>query len=208
AAWEVVDFAPRIPLGLTSRIPLEVIRLIRPIEGQPRLSIDLDARPDYGRAIPQWTPATDGIICEGGGLRLHVTTNLPVAYVMQGTEFVLSRPTFVSLTCGQRTDIPDLASVQRDLELTTEGWRQWVKGCGLPFFGAEAVLRSALCLKLHASADTGAIIAAATTSIPESIGTERTWDYRYCWLRDAAFVVEALRRLSHLNEGEHFLRFL
>jgi GH15 family glucan-1,4-alpha-glucosidase len=208
AAWEVIDFAPRILLGLTARMPLEVIRLIRPIEGQPRLSIDLDVRPDYGRGKPQWIPATDGVLCESGSLRLHVTTNLPVAYVMQGTEFVLSRPTFVSLACGQRNDVPDLASVLRDLELTTEGWRQWVKSCALPLFAAEAVLRSALCLKLHASADTGAIIAAATTSIPESIGTERTWDYRYCWLRDAAFVVEALRRLSHLNEGEHFLRFL
>ncbi len=70
------------------------------------------------------------------------------------------------------------------------------------------MLRSALCLKLHAFNDTGAIIAAATTSIPEAIGSERTWDYRYCWLRDAAFVVEALRRLSHLSEGEAFVRFL
>ncbi len=73
---------------------------------------------------------------------------------------------------------------------------------------AETVLRSALCLKLHAYVDTGAIIAAATTSIPEAVGTPRTWDYRYCWLRDAAFVVEALRRLSHLAEGEAFVRFL
>src|SRR5262249_22853450 len=72
----------------------------------------------------------------------------------------------------------------------------------------EHVLRSALCLKLHAYVDTGAIIAAATTSIPEALGTERNWDYRYCWLRDAAFTVEALRRLSHLNEGEQFLAFL
>jgi GH15 family glucan-1,4-alpha-glucosidase len=70
------------------------------------------------------------------------------------------------------------------------------------------VLRSALCLALHASHDTGAIIAAATTSIPEAMGTQRTWDYRYCWLRDSAFVVEALRRLGHLTEGEHLLRFL
>ena len=69
-------------------------------------------------------------------------------------------------------------------------------------------MRSALCLKLHAYNDTGAIIAAATTSVPEAVGTERTWDYRYCWLRDAAFVVEALRRLSHLGEGEAFVRFL
>jgi GH15 family glucan-1,4-alpha-glucosidase len=69
-------------------------------------------------------------------------------------------------------------------------------------------MRSALCLKLCAYQDTGAIIAAATTSIPEAMGTERTWDYRFCWLRDAAFVVEALRRLGHLEEGEQFIRYL
>ena len=89
-----------------------------------------------------------------------------------------------------------------------KGWRAWARTTALPSFAQEAVLRSALCLKLHAYNDTGAIIAAATTSIPEAVGTERTWDYRFCWLRDAAFVVEALRRLSHLGEGEAFVRFL
>ena len=88
------------------------------------------------------------------------------------------------------------------------GWQGWSKTCALPTFRPDVVLRSALCLKLHAYRDTGAIIAAATTSIPEALGTERTWDYRYCWLRDAAFVVEALRRLSHLVEGERFVEFL
>jgi GH15 family glucan-1,4-alpha-glucosidase len=98
--------------------------------------------------------------------------------------------------------------VEDDLLRTVAGWRAWAKTCALPTFASTAVLRSALCLKLHVSEDTGAIIAATTTSIPEAMGTERTWDYRYCWLRDAAFVVEALRRLSHLAEGERFIAFL
>jgi alpha,alpha-trehalase len=94
------------------------------------------------------------------------------------------------------------------LQQTVRAWRAWAKTCALPSFAPDAVLRSALCLKLHAYSDSGAIIAAATTSLPEAIGSTRTWDYRYCWLRDAAFVVEALRRLSHLAEGEAFVRFL
>jgi GH15 family glucan-1,4-alpha-glucosidase len=94
------------------------------------------------------------------------------------------------------------------LNLTIAGWRQWAKSCALPSFGAIPVLRSALCLKLHEYKNTGAIIAAATTSIPEAVGSERTWDYRYCWLRDSAFVVEALRRVGQLNEGEAFVSFL
>ncbi len=102
----------------------------------------------------------------------------------------------------------DASAVERALELTRAGWRAWSKSCALPTFRPEAVLRSALCLKLHQYLDTGAIVAAATTSIPEALDSQRTWDYRFCWLRDAAFVVEALRRLSHLAEGERFVSFL
>ena len=101
-----------------------------------------------------------------------------------------------------------MASAQYDLDRTIAAWRAWAKTCALPSFAPVEVLRSALCIRLHASHATGAIIAAATTSIPEAMGTERTWDYRYCWLRDAAFVVEALRRVGHLDEGERFIRFL
>ncbi len=208
AAWEVVDFAPRLPDGLGVRAPIEVVRLIRPLGGQPRLSIDLDLRPDYARERPAWEPTTDGYVLVSPSMRVDLATNLPLAYLSGRREFTLTGPVYIALRYGKREDRPTLASVEYDLEVTVAGWRQWAKTCALPTFAPEAVLRSALCLKLHAYSDTGAIIAAATTSIPEAMGTQRTWDYRFCWLRDAAFIVEALRRLSHLNEGEQLLRFV
>jgi GH15 family glucan-1,4-alpha-glucosidase len=206
--WEVVDFAPRIPQGLDVRVPIEIVRLIRPLTGHPQLRVDFDPRPDYGRAKVELRETAEGIEVLGGDAPLHLATNLPIAYVLGGQEFVLTKPVFFVLSYGRHAEAPTLARVLSDLDLTLAGWRAWAKTCALSNFAAPEVLRSALCLKLHACHDTGAIIAAATTSIPEAMGTPRTWDYRYCWLRDAAFVVEALRRLGHLNEGEQFLNFL
>jgi GH15 family glucan-1,4-alpha-glucosidase len=87
-------------------------------------------------------------------------------------------------------------------------WQRWVKHCHLPEEWQSEVVRSALVLKLHQFEDTGGIVAATTTSIPEAPASSRNWDYRYCWLRDAYFTVHALRRLSHFEELEGFERFL
>jgi GH15 family glucan-1,4-alpha-glucosidase len=189
-------------------MPIEVIRLINPLGGQPRLSIDLDPQPNYARERPEWLPTTEGYELRTATFRADIATNLPLPYLLSRQEFTLTDPIYVSFRYGRREETPTLASIQHLLDVTSAGWRLWAKTCALPTFAPEAVLRSALCLKLHAYHDTGAIIAAATTSIPEAMGTPRTWDYRFCWLRDAAFSVEALRRLSHLNEGERLLRFV
>jgi GH15 family glucan-1,4-alpha-glucosidase len=149
-----------------------------------------------------------GLEIRGGPSRLFLRSNIPPDYIESGFPIRVDRPIYFVLSCGRPTEVDSTAAVDRALELTVAGWRQWAKSCALPTFAPEAVLRSALCLKLHAFSDTGAIIAAATTSIPEALDSVRTWDYRFCWLRDAAFVVEALRRLSHFAEGEAFVRFL
>ncbi len=209
ASWELIDFCPRVPEGLDVRVPLRFVRLLRPLRGNPRLRVDFDPRPDYGRAPRQLVAGTRGIVANGGEAPLYLETNVPTPYVLDRREFLLDRPTwFVGAWGFPDTPPPTTASVEHELDLTVRGWRRWAQTCALPTFAANEVLRSALCLKLCAYHDTGAIIAAATTSIPEAMGTERTWDYRYCWLRDAAFVVEALRRLGHLEEGAHFIRYL
>jgi GH15 family glucan-1,4-alpha-glucosidase len=208
--WEVIDFAPRIPDGLSVRVPLEIMRIVRPLSGAPRLSIDFSPRPDYARGTPTMTANPTGVTVSEPTISLRLESNVPSQHILDGTPFTLDTPAwFVLRDEGDAYDAPhSMESVQRHLDITVAGWRAWAKSIALPRFAPELVLRSALCLKLHASADSGAIIAAATTSIPEAMGTERTWDYRYCWLRDAAFVVEAFRVLGHLTEGEQFLNFL
>jgi GH15 family glucan-1,4-alpha-glucosidase len=206
-SWELIDFAPRLPKCWNEEAPIRLVRLLRPLGGRVRVSIDFDPRLDYGRDPTRILVLHDCLEVTGQGGPLFLQTNLPVSYIAARRQFTLDGPVFLSLSYGGAQPMT-LSRVLQELELTCGGWQQWSKTCGLPLFKPELVLRSALCLKLHIFEDTGAIIAAATTSIPEAMGTERTWDYRYCWLRDAAFVVEALRRLGHLREGERFLRYL
>ena len=207
-AWEVIDFAPRVPNGLSVDSPIEIIRFLQPLRGRPRIRVKFDPRPNYARCQAQIIPHGAGVEVQGCGVPVHLVTNAPLPFVLNGHSFSLDRPHWFALRCGGITAVPGSPDVRHLLEQTVAGWRAWAKTCALPTFAPEAVLRSALVLKLCTYEETGAIIAAPTTSIPEAIGTERTWDYRYCWLRDAAFVVEALRRLGHLSEGERFIRFL
>jgi GH15 family glucan-1,4-alpha-glucosidase len=205
---EVFDFAPRTMQGLKIDAPIELCRLLRPLAGTPRVRVHLDPRPDYARASVEMVASGQGLEVVGGPTRLYVASNVPAPYLQDGAAIRIDRPTFFALSSGKPPSIASAPEAETCLEQTIRAWRTWVKTTALPSFAAESVLRSALCLKLHAFSDTGAIIAAATTSIPEAIGSGRNWDYRFCWLRDAAFVVEALRRLSHLSEGEAFVRFL
>lgn len=207
-AWECFDFAPRTPSGWGVDAPARICRIVRPLRGLLKLSVRFDPRTDYARERPRLVPQGRALVVESALGSMTLRTNVPLSYVSEGREFVVTEPVFFDFAWGTTVGVADYGAALREMDETIEGWRLWSKSCALPLFEPELVLRSALVLKLHASEDTGAIIAASTTSIPEALGTERTWDYRYCWLRDAAFVVEALRRLSHVREGERFLAFL
>ena len=173
--WELIDFAPRLPKCWSEEAPVRLVRLLRPLGGSVRVSVDFDPRLDYGRGPTRILVQHDCLEVVGPGGPLFLQTNLPVNYIAARREFTLDGPAFLCLSYGS-TQPMTLSRVLQELELTSDGWQTWSKTCGLPLFRPEMVLRSALCLKLHAFEDTGAIIAAATTSIPEALGTERTWD--------------------------------
>jgi|APLak6261679142_1056127.scaffolds.fasta_scaffold00066_36 GH15 family glucan-1,4-alpha-glucosidase len=208
ASWEVIDFAPRLLRGDGVEAPLEFVRLVRPLTGTPRLVVEFDPRPDYARAEPRLIETGDSLVVEGSHVPLRLLTDAPLAFVTGRQPMTFSAPHVFVLTTDTRRAGVRLPEVNFLLEETIAGWRAWSRTLALPGFHDEAVIRSALCLALHAHSDTGSIIAAATTSIPEALGTPRTWDYRYCWLRDAAFVVEALRRVAQVSIGERFVHFL
>ncbi len=132
----------------------------------------------------------------GGANVLRLTTDAPLSYIAHETPFALTQP--VTLILGP--DEPLEASVdgvaREFLERTRNYWLTWVRGLGIPLEWQSAIIRAAITLKLCKFEETGAIIAAHTTSIPEAPGTQRNWDYRFCWLRDAYFVISALNRLG------------
>jgi len=208
-AWEQFDFVPWIPDGLTHRRPQRLVRYLRPVRGAPRIAMELDVRPDYARQRPRPRVAERGLLIDAhDGMTLALHSNVPGPYIASGRPFRLDRPRYFVLDLSGQSPYVHMDEVVRELDLTIAGWRRYAQACSLPGFCDEAVLRSALCLKLHQYAETGAMIAAATTSIPEVVGEPRTWDYRFCWLRDSVFTVEALRRLGHFQEGRDFLQFV
>ena len=139
----------------------------------------------------------------GPSMTLRLTTNAPVDYVRDETPFNLNSP--IDLILGADETLSEGVTQTADVfeERTRTYWRQWVHRLAIPFEWQEAVIRAAVTLKLCTYEPTGAIVAALTTSIPEAPNTHRTWDYRFCWLRDAYFVVRALKSSrSYSKDGE------
>src|SRR5690606_16580831 len=139
---------------------------------------------------------------------LRRTTNIPLTCVQAARSFVLTGAKHMVLTFGEPLESPLVETAESFLERTAAYWRRWVKQTRVPRDYQREVIRSALVLKLHQYEDTGAIIAATTTSLPEFPGSGRTWDYRYCWLRDTYFSLNAFERLGHADEMEAFLGYL
>mgnify|MGYP000865986471 CR=1 FL=1 len=207
-AFDVVDWMPRWSDGSGWVHPPVVHRLLRRTRGEPRIVVEIAPRPDYGRHAPQPVNLGRMLRFEGGGDTFFVQSNFPMSRLVEGQTMVLGREAAITFSYGEPVDGWSLETVRDDLRRTTRYWEGFSRHCYLPLDWQDAIVRSALTLKLLTFEDTGAVIAAPTTSLPETKGGVRNWDYRYCWLRDSFFVVQALAKLSHFEEQDRYVRYL
>jgi GH15 family glucan-1,4-alpha-glucosidase len=206
--FELLDFAPRFQLYDRFFKPSMLVRILRPLAGEPRARVRCRPTYQYGlQEVGSWR-ASNHIEYTGFPTPVRLTTNVPLTYVEDERPFLLESDRHLVLTWGEPLEAGLEETAERFLERTLDYWRRWVKGTRVPRDYQSEVIRSALALKLHQYEDTGALLAATTTSLPEYPGSGRTWDYRFCWLRDAYFTLNAFERLGHSEEMERFLEYL
>ena len=204
----VTDFAPRFWWRDRTFYPQTLVRRLAPISGSPRIRIRLRPRFDYGATAPSLTWGSHHIRYSGSNATLRLTTNAPVDYIREETLFNLSRPYDLILGVDETLTEGVEQTAHTFENRTREYWLTWAHRLAIPFEWQDAVIRAAITLKLCTYEPTGSIVAALTTSIPEAPDTQRNWDYRYCWVRDAYFVVRALNRLAAVRKMENYFAWL
>ncbi len=206
--YKITDFAPRFREHERYYKPLMLIRQIEPMDGSPRIKVKCEPVTDYGTKKLDVNRGSNHIQFLGGDEKMRLTTNIPVSYVFEEQHFVLNEIKYLVLTYGEPLEAPLISTAHRFLQETIQYWRIWIKHSSIATFYQPYVIRSALALKIHQFEDTGAIIAASTTSLPESPGSGRNWDYRYCWLRDTYYVITALNHIGHFEEMEKYFSYV
>ena len=207
-AIEVVDFCPRYRRHGRMYRPVAFARIVRPLEGSPRIRVRLRPSCDWGGKDAPSTRGTNHIRYITSDMVLRLTTTAPVGWIEDEHMFRAEQPLYFFLGPDESFDSNVRLSVETMLDETVSEWRHWVRGLATPVEWQDAVIRAAITLKLCQHEETGAIVAALTSSIPEHAGSGRNWDYRYCWIRDAYYTVQALNRLGALDVLEGYLAYL
>jgi GH15 family glucan-1,4-alpha-glucosidase len=207
-AVRVIDFMPRRGDG-----PPRVMRVVEGLSGRVPMRMELSLRPDYASIVPWVESVPDGVIATAGPDAFRLSTVLPLE-IDDGTV----QADFVAVEGGRQRlsltwhlsyeDSPPVEDADSALTRTEAWWREWSGRCAYQGRYRGEVLTSLIALKAMTSEPTGAVIAAPTTSLPEDIGGERNWDYRYCWLRDSVLALEALLAAGYTEEALTFRDFL
>ncbi len=206
--YRITDFAPRFYQFDRYYKPLMLIRKVEPLDGQP--SVNINCRPvgNYGKLRPEQYEASNHIEYLGLEKELRLTTNVSISYIVEKTSIVLNDTKYLVLTYGAPLEAPLMSTCESFLDRTKRYWQGWVKNMSVSDFHQKEINRSALALKIHQYEDTGAIIAAGSTSLPESPGSGRNWDYRFCWMRDTYYTLTAFNNIGHFEELESYFNYI
>ena len=207
-AVSITDFVPRFRRFERVFNPPQVFRRIEPAAGLPRIKIRVRPTFNYGRPCASRAQGSNHIRYGGGIDTLRLTTDAPLSYIDQEASFALIKPVTLILGPDEPFEAAVGTAAQEFLERTRQYWLDWARSLAVPLEYQADIIRAAISLKLCNFEETGAIITAHTTSIPEAPGSQRTWDYRYCWLRDAFFVIKALNRLGASQTMEEYIHYI
>jgi GH15 family glucan-1,4-alpha-glucosidase len=205
---EITDFAPRYKQHGRTFHPMQILRRVRPLSGSPRIALRLKPLTAYGARRPEYTFGSNHVRYLLDPLVLRATTDAQLPMLRDGLPFLLDRDLHIVLGTDETLHESVGRYFDEALDQTLDYWHEWSRYLSIPAEWQDAVIRAAITLKLCQYEGTGAIVAAMTTSIPEAPGTVRTWDYRYCWPRDAALSVRALNRLSATRSMEEYVRYI
>ncbi|GGE32968.1 glycoside hydrolase family 15 protein [Psychroflexus planctonicus] len=212
ASFEVIDFLPRYQKeNQKYHSPPEIIRLIKILHGKPKFKINYQPKLEYAFGVTKTFLKKNFIASlteEEKFDSLYLYTNLSQEKVVNGSEIELTKDAFFLLSYNEKIELPTLESLQLELDRTKVYWYNWAEKT--PNFSQynQEIRRSAMTLKLLSYEKSGAILAAATTSLPETIGEVRNWDYRFCWIRDASMVIKVVSQLGHKRMAKRFLDFI
>ncbi len=205
---EITDFAPRFYLHGRMFSPSMLVRIVRRTSGRPRIALRVRPMANYGREPAQARCGAHHISYTGSSQSMRLTTDASVSAITDEKPFFLQDVVTLLMGPDETVDGSPRDVGRNFHEMTRAYWHRWVRNLAIPFEWQDVVIRSAITLKLNAFEDTGAVIAATTTSIPEAPNSGRNWDYRFCWLRDAYFVVNALNGLGATGTMERYLDYI
>ncbi|MDY0781438.1 glycoside hydrolase family 15 protein [Tenacibaculum sp. IB213877] len=211
-AFEVLDFMPRYEKeGKHYHAPPEIIRYIKYISGTPKFKVNYDPKLEYALGETEHHVKSDFIVSLTEQEKfdtLFLYTDFDKKKVINSEEITLTSDGYFLLGYNEKIFKPTLKNIYLELERTKVYWLNWVDNTPTYQRYNQEIIRSALTLKLLSYDKTGAVLAAATTSLPETIGEVRNWDYRFCWIRDASMVVKVVSELGHKKMAKHFLQFV
>ncbi|NLE34970.1 MAG: glycoside hydrolase family 15 protein [Bacteroidales bacterium] len=206
--FRVTDFAPRFYQYDRYYRPLMLIRKIELLDGNPFITVKCEPVGSYGAFRPEIVAGSNHIRYLNFDTQVRLTTNIPLTYIVNNQPFILNDTCYLAFTYGVPLEAPLESTAEDFLEKTNKYWVQWIKNTSIPNIFQDEIIRSALVLKLHQYEDTGAIIASGTTSMPEAPGAGRNWDYRYCWMRDSYYTLNAFNNLGHFDELEKYFLYI